>query len=230
VRFDETATAQEIDLRLRELARVRAGWDDLVGSCAHAIRKSGMHTLLGFASFRHYVEERLQLSPRAVEQREALEKRLWESPALEEARRQGVSYERLRLLSRLWEGEITAWTPEARTMTCIALRRAMEGEKERQLRAARKLVVPVPRRVAVLLAAAVQTVRERGGRPLSTGTCLALVALHFIETWRRAVKRPGAAHGRCGIVTRAGARCRGAAIAPPSRITSCSDRAAARMT
>lgn len=189
VRFDETATAQEIDLRLRELARLRAGWDDLVGFCAHAIRKSGMHTLLGFASFRHYVEERLQLSPRAVEQREALEKRLWESPALREARRQGVSYERLRLLSRLSEGEITAWTPEARTMTCIALQRAVEGEKERQMRAARKLVVPVPRRVAVLLAAAVQTVRERVGRPLSTGTCLALVALHFIETWRRAVKR-----------------------------------------
>jgi hypothetical protein len=54
---------ERLDLRLSELARLRAGWDDLVGFCAHAIRASGMHTLLGYASLRHYVEERLQLSP-----------------------------------------------------------------------------------------------------------------------------------------------------------------------
>jgi hypothetical protein len=189
VRFYETATAQDIDCRLRKLARVRAGWDDVIGYCAHVVRRSGMHTLLGFASFRQYVEERLQLPARTVEQREALEKRLWESPALQEARRQGLSYEKLRVLSRLPEPEIGSWIPRAHATTCIALKRAVDGERERQMRAARKLVVPLPRRVAVLLAAAVQAVRERFGRVLSTGTCLAVIAFHFIETWSGVGKR-----------------------------------------
>ena len=36
VPFDETSTAQEIDERLRALARLRAGWDRLIGFCGHA--------------------------------------------------------------------------------------------------------------------------------------------------------------------------------------------------
>jgi hypothetical protein len=186
VRFDDAATAREIDQSLRELARLRRGWDDLIGYCAHAIRRSGLPSLLGFTSFRHYVEERLQLPPRSVEQREALEKRLWESPALREARRQKVSYEKLRILSRLPEGEIGSWIARARAWTCIALSRAVRGEKERQLRAARKLVVPVVRRVAVLLAAAVEAVRERAGRFVPVGTCLAVMAAHLIGVWKDA--------------------------------------------
>src|SRR5512138_1544779 len=119
VRFYETATAAEIDRRLRALARVRSGWDAILGHCAHAVKRSRLHALLGFASFRHYVEERLGLPSRAVEQRAALEQRIWRSPALQEARRQGVSFEKLRLLARLPEAEIGGWTARAKAMTCV---------------------------------------------------------------------------------------------------------------
>jgi hypothetical protein len=189
VRFYEAATAEDVDARLRELARLRAGWDELLGYCAHAVRESGMHRLLGFASFRHFCEERLGLPSRTVEQRAALEKRLWSSPALREARRQGVSFEKLRLLARLSEGEIGAWTPRAHALTCIALRRRLDGERERQMRAARRISVPLPRRIAAVVAAAIQAVRQWAGRPLSVGKCLALMAAHFVATWRHAGKR-----------------------------------------
>jgi hypothetical protein len=56
VRFYEAATAEDIDGKLRELASLRVGWDDLLGYCAHAIQQSRMHRLLGFASFRQYCE------------------------------------------------------------------------------------------------------------------------------------------------------------------------------
>jgi hypothetical protein len=109
VPFDEASTAQEIDARLRALAHLRAGWDRLIGFCGHSVKRSGMHVLMGYEGFRQYVEERLGLPARAVEQRVALEKRLWDSPALEEARRRGVSYEKLRVLARLPETEISPW-------------------------------------------------------------------------------------------------------------------------
>lgn len=189
VPFDETSTAQEVDERLRALARLRAGWDRLIGFCGHAVKRSGMHVLLGYEGFRQYVEERLGLPARAVEQRVALEERLSQSPALQEARRQGLSYEKLRVVARLPETDIERWIPQALGVTCIALKRAVEGEHERQMRARRKLVVPLPRRVAVLLAAAIEAVRERFGRVLSTGTCLAVVAFHFITSWSGADKR-----------------------------------------
>jgi hypothetical protein len=189
VRFYETATAEDVDARLRELARLRSSWDELLGYCAQAVKQSGMHRLLGFSSFRQYCEERLGLPARTVEQRAALEKRLWASPALAEARRQGVSFEKLRLLARLPEHEIAAWTPRAHGLTCIELQRRLEGERERQMRASRRLSVPMPRRVAVLVAAAVEAVRKRVGCLLPVGKCLALLAFHFIETWRTAEKR-----------------------------------------
>jgi hypothetical protein len=188
LRFDATATAEEVDAGLRTIAELRAGWDDLVGWCAHVIRRSGIHVQLGFATFRHYVEERLGLPVRTVEQRERLEKRLWESPALREARRQKLPYEKLRVLSGLEEHEIDAWTSRAHALTCIELRRKVKGDRERQMRAARTLSVPMPRRLAVLLAAAVRTVRERAGRALPVGKCLSVISWHFVETWLGAVQ------------------------------------------
>jgi hypothetical protein len=188
VGFDEFATAQEIDTRLRELANLRASWDDLIGWCAHVIKRSGMPVLLGFATFRQYVEERLGLPPRSVEQREALERRLWGSPALREARRQKLSYEKLRVLSRLAERDIGSWTPRAQALTCIELRRRVEGERDRQMRVARTLAVSMPRRIAALLAAAVHAVRARVQRALPIGKCLSIIAWHFIETWKDEVQ------------------------------------------
>jgi hypothetical protein len=124
-----------------------------------------------------------------VEQRAALEERLWRSPALQEARRQRVSYDRLRVLARLPEGEIPRWIARALATTCIGLRRAVDDEVERQTRARRKIVVPLPRRIAALLAAAIAAVRERLGRTLAAGTCLAVIAAHFIRTWKDSARR-----------------------------------------
>ncbi|ACL64147.1 conserved hypothetical protein [Anaeromyxobacter dehalogenans 2CP-1] len=188
VRFDESATAQEIDRALRALAAARSTLEDVIGDCAYAVRRSGMHLRLGFASFRHYVEERLRLPPRAVEQRAEHEERLARSAGLREARRQGVSYERRRILARLPEDEIASWIPRAKAMTCVALRRAVEGERERQLRAHRKVSVPLPRRVAVLLAAAFETVRKRVGRLVPAGSCLAILGAHFLGQWGDVLK------------------------------------------
>jgi hypothetical protein len=189
VDFPETATAAEIDGLLRDLAALRARWDDLIGFCSRAVLDSGMHRLLGFADARHYCEERLGISARAVEQRAALERRLWESPALREARRQRLPYEKLRLLAKLPEADVASWTPRAHALTCIALSRAVDGERERQMRARGKMVVALPHRIAVVLAAAFEAVRERVGAALPAGKCLAIMAAHFSATWWGAVPR-----------------------------------------
>jgi hypothetical protein len=123
-RFEELGSARAIDRRLRELASLRDSWDDVLGHCARAVQASGLWRVLGFASFGHYCRERLGLSERAVEQRAALERRLWEVPALKAAHRAGLSRERLRLFSRLPDREVAAWVARAGTMTCVALRRA----------------------------------------------------------------------------------------------------------
>jgi hypothetical protein len=188
VRFDEHSTAQEIDAHLRELAKMRAGWDDLIAYAARIVKDGGLAQLLGFASFRHYVEERLGLGASTVEQRVALERRLVASRALRDAKAQGVRYEKLRLLARLSDGEVVRWTPRALEATCIALRRELGAEKERQMRATGTLCAAMPRRIAVLLCAAIAAVRERSEGVLTTGKCLAIIAWHFHETWSRAVK------------------------------------------
>jgi len=189
VGFAETATTRDIDRRLRALARVRAGWDAILGYCAHAVKQSRLYARLGFASFRHYSEERLGLPARTVEQRAALEKRLWASAALQEARRQGVSFEKLRLLARLPDGDVASWIPRAQALTCIALRRRIEGEAERQMRASARFGASMPRRIALVVAAAVEAARALAGRVLPAGRCLTFIAKHFLDTWRPLVRR-----------------------------------------
>jgi hypothetical protein len=189
VELPDTATAAELDAHLRDLAAVRARWDDLIGFCSRAVLDSGMHRLLGFTNARHYCEERLGVSARAVEQRAALEERLWKSAALREARRQKLPYEKLRLLAKLPEEDIASWTPRAHALTCIALSRAVDGERERQLRARGKFVASLPKRMAVVLAAAIRVVRERAGALVPAGKCLAIMAAHFIGTWSESVPR-----------------------------------------
>ena len=51
-------------------------------------RRAGCGAILGFATYAHYCAERLGLAARAVEQRAALERRLWQVPALRDALRQ----------------------------------------------------------------------------------------------------------------------------------------------
>ncbi len=139
---------------------------------------------LGFTSFRHYAEERLGLPGRAVEQRAELEEELTNRAALREARDAGLSYEKLRLLSRRPDDEVRAWTERAKTMTCVALRRELQAGRERQLRAHRRFAAAVPQSTALLLSAALDAVRKLAHAQLSDGRCLAIVAAHFTETWK----------------------------------------------
>src|SRR5690606_38127727 len=134
--------------------------------------------------FEHYCSERLGLSARAVEQRAAVEKRLWQVPALRAARDAGLSYEKVRLLSRLPDRDIEGWIPRARELTSIALAADLEDRDEAQMRAARTRRATVPIRVALLLQAAFRAVRAYEGRLLDDGRCLVRLARHFIDTWK----------------------------------------------
>lgn len=183
-RFELTASAEDIDRTLREVARLWRGWDGMVGHYANAIRRSGAHRLLGYASFRHFCEERLGLPARTVETRAKLEDQIWRSRALQEGRRQRLGYEKLRALTKLPETDVLAWLPRAHALTAVALRRSVAEERERQMRVRRKIVVPLPRRIAVVLAAAIEAARARAGHVLVTGAALAAIAAHFVTVWQ----------------------------------------------
>jgi hypothetical protein len=190
--LDEESAPQRIDARLKELASMRRSWDRQVGFLAQVVKRTRLWDLLGFASFSHYCSERLGLAVRTVEQRAALEQRLWEVPALRTAVEDGLSYEKARLVARYHSPkDLEAWITRAseKDVTVIALRREMEAEDEAQMRARRRLVVRMPSRVALLLAAAFQAVRDVEGEPCSTGECLVKLAEHFIAVW----KHPGRA-------------------------------------
>ena len=185
--FEETASAEEIDAELRRLAAMRSSWDDALGHAALAVKASGMWAILGFATYEHYCAERLGLAARAAEQRAALERRLWQVPALREAllSRQ-LSYEQVRLLSRLPDPDIPAWIPRARELTCIELRRALERNEDAQLRAAGSFAAPLPRRIALTLFSAFRAVRAVENPLWGDGRCLVAIARHFLETWKPA--------------------------------------------
>ena len=188
--FEETASAEEIDAELHRLAAMRSSWDDALGHAALAVKASGMWAILGFATYEHYCAERLGLAARAAEQRAALERRLWQVPALREAllSRQ-LSYEQVRLLSRLPDPDIPAWIPRARELTCIELRRALERNEDTQLRAAGSFAAPLPRRIALTLFSAFRAVRAVENPLWDDGRCLVAIARHFLETWKPAVKK-----------------------------------------
>jgi hypothetical protein len=188
VDWDELDSPAAIDATLRVLAEHRQRWDQQVGLLGSMIKRSGLHHIMGFASFRHYVDERLGLPPRAVEQRIRLAEQIERSPALRRARDEGLSYERLRALAFLPEAEIVRWSPRAKGLTIAALRDALEEAEARQMRARGRMVAVVPQRVVCLLAGAVEAVRKLVGAPLSPGKCLAVMARHFLEVHGPAVQ------------------------------------------
>ncbi len=57
------------------------------------------------------------------------------------------------------------------------------------MRAAQRVSARIPLRVAVLLNAAIQSVRGVAGAQLPVGKCLALISRHFADTWKDAVPR-----------------------------------------
>jgi HNH endonuclease len=187
--FEQMRSAREIDRALRELAALRAMWDQTLGFCAYMVKRSGLWRVAGFASFEHYCSERLGLAARTVEQRAALEKRLWEVPPLRAARDDGLAYEKVRVLSRLPAHEVDAWIPRARELTVVALRAEVEDRDEAQMRAARTLRARVPVRIALTLQVAFRAVRAAEDRLLDDGGCLVRVARHFVDTWKPYVKK-----------------------------------------
>ncbi len=72
-------------------------------------------------------------------------------PALREARAEGVSYERLRVLSRLRDGEIGGWIEKAKRLTVVALRDAVDRLDDARMRARQMMRGWVPQGVATLL-------------------------------------------------------------------------------
>jgi hypothetical protein len=180
---------RRLDEDLRRLAAMRAGWDALLGHLAMLLQGCGLWRDLGFATFTHYCSERLGMSGRAVQQRTALERRLYALPALREAMKAGrVSYEKARLVAAIAdEGTLPGWIAQAEKATCIALRRLVEAEEDAQMCARRELAWRVPSRVATLVRAAFRAAREAEGRWLTPGECLLRVAAHFVATWEGAV-------------------------------------------
>lgn len=179
----------ELDAELRELAAMRARWDELIGHLAMLLRMVGLWRDMGFASFSHYCAERLGMGVRAVEQRVALERRLYDLPALRTAMREGrVSYEKARLVARAADAStLGRWIARAEKLPCVALRREIEAAEEAQTCARRTLDLRVPARVGRLLSAAFRAAREAAGDWLSPEEALVRVAEHFISTYRDAV-------------------------------------------
>jgi len=163
--------------------------DEVFGHLAMLFLKMEGWRLLGFASVQHYCDERLGMSVRAVEQRAALERRLYELPSLRQAMSERrVSYEQARLIARHADDEsVEEWIGRAERTTCVALRRQLLGEREAQMCARGDYEIWAPRRVAEMLLATFRTARKAAGRGLSAGECYAKVAAHFVETWKPAL-------------------------------------------
>ncbi|HUL60812.1 MAG TPA: HNH endonuclease signature motif containing protein [Anaeromyxobacteraceae bacterium] len=175
----------QLDARLRELAAMRARWDELLGHLAMLVRMLGLWRDMKFASFAHFCTERLGMSARAVEQRIWLERKLWELPALRQAMRDGrLGYEQARLVAGAADvSSLEAWIERAERTTCIALRREIDATEDRQMCARGTLALRVPRRVRLLLGCAFAAAREAEKRWLDAGRCLERIAEHFVSTW-----------------------------------------------
>ena len=186
----ESRDAQELDRELRRLAALRDRWDEVVGHLALLFRSMNGARRLGFASFEHYCTERLDMAVRSVEQRAALERKLYDLPSLRKATRERrVSYEQARLIARYADADsVDAWIERAETMTCIDLRRELQQIEKTQLCARGQFQVWAPRRVAGLVAFAFGAARKAAGRRLSDGECLERIASHFLDVWKPVVE------------------------------------------
>jgi len=189
-------SSEEIDpwriaAELKEHVEKRDRWDEVFGHLAMLFKQSRAWELLGFASFGHYCEERLGMAERTVMQRVALERSLYRIPFLRRAlREKRISYEKARIIARHAEGEeVQGWIEKAETMTCLALRRAMQDKDEAQMCARGTFTAWMPVSVAEVVKAAFRAARAAAKRWLSAGECLVALAEHFIETWKAKLKQ-----------------------------------------
>jgi hypothetical protein len=180
-----------LDAELQRLAKLRDRWNEVFGHLAMLFRMLGLWRDAQFASFGHYCAERLGMAERTVEQRIWLERSLHALPALRTAMREGrLSHEKARLVaSHATDRNLGELIATAEAMTCIALRRKLDADEERQMCTRRELDLRVPRSVGLLLRAAMDAARKAAGRWLPPGECLRVIAQHFVDTWGRALKQ-----------------------------------------
>ena len=180
-----------IDAELKGLVEKRTRWDEVFGHVAMVFKSSRAWEPLGFASFGHYCEERLGMGERTVAQRVALERSFYRIPLLRRAlREKRISYEKARIIARHTEGEeVQGWIEKGETMTCVALRRAMQDKDEAQMCARGTFTAWMPVSVAEIVKAAFRAARAAAKRWLGAGECLVTLAEHFVETWRKEVKQ-----------------------------------------
>jgi hypothetical protein len=167
-------------------ARMRESWNEVFGHVAMVFCAIRGWEYLGFASFAHYCEERLGMGQRTVAQRVALERKLYELPALRKAMREGrVSYEKARLIARhATERTVDEWVEHAEGLTCVELQDALRDQEEAQMCARNQYRAWLPPSVAGLLLLTIVAVRKAEGRPLSPGECYAKACAHFVEVWK----------------------------------------------
>ncbi len=202
--------AFKLDEHFRVLAGLRSRWGGLVGRAALLVKMLGLWRDMGFRSFGAYCTERLQMSVRAVEQRIALERKLWELPTLRTALDAGrVTYEKARIIAAHATGRtVDVWIGRAEKMTCVELKRAVDAEKgDAQMCRSSSLCVNVPDPAADLLEQACAVVEAVEGKPLSPGDCLESMARHFIGTWAP-VFEPRRKPRFWRVLERDGGRCR----------------------
>ena len=125
------------------------------------------------------------MAERTVQQRARLERRLHQLPSLRRAMCQRrISYEKARLIARYADkASVDVWIDCATRMTCIGLRRSLEGAKEAQMCARRMLGMPMPLRVLELAEVALRAARREAGRWIPPGECLRMIAEHFCAVW-----------------------------------------------
>jgi hypothetical protein len=174
-----------LDRELRELARLRTGWDELFGRLAAQVRESGAWRVTGIVRWEDYCAIRLGCHERTVRRRVHLERRLRVLPELREALRSGrIGVEKaLEIGSAATVENLGRWLEEGASCTVIDLRRHLEREADRKMSGTGVLQVPLPERVDELRGAAFAAARERAGRPCSSGECLLAICLHFLGTW-----------------------------------------------
>ncbi len=183
---DDLDRARRIDARLRELAAMRKGWDELVGHLSLLILNTGLWRDMGFADVDHYATERLGMSGRTMERRAWLERRMWYLPAIRKAMREGrIGYEKALAVAHCHDPEfVQAWIEKAEQMTCIELQRAVEADAERKMCAEGKLRLALPELVSDVFHEACRAVRRVEGRLVPTSEALVIMARHFLDTHR----------------------------------------------
>jgi hypothetical protein len=189
VDFTAMTSPKEIDREVRRLVDLDRRWEEIIAHHVYTLQEAGVLKIHGFASTKQYVEERLGLPWKSLERRVRLEERIWESPVLQQARKLRLGFEKLWLLSFLEEEDRAELLVPAKRMTVIALRRFLDQADDRRMRGQGKVKAFLPRSVAYLLAAAMETARRRVGVPLSDGEALAILAAHFLQTHAAVAKR-----------------------------------------